>query len=433
MKLVRMLAGGPLNSGGAWTPLNLSPSLWLKADSITGLADGEKVSQWNDLSGNNNHCVQTTESVKPLYSAVGITGKPEVVFSYKDLTINPFPFLTIPNGVSVSTDDCTIIFIGRPVNKVGVSAYCVPVALAGIKIGYSPTSTCAVLGSLRVGTPLVYHQTAMIALTSTPATGKLRYNSVSDNIPAIAHATATGGRIGTDTGGAYAFYGTLNEVLVYNKALSDVEMGNVYTYARNKYGFANPPTNQIIFDGDSLTTGYACLNHSHYPGQIWGLLGGDWKIYGVSVAGQTLVGMQGDASTEIDSLYSAELSKNVLVCWGGLLDVYGGADVATTLTRLQTYCAARQAAGWQVVVLTCLPSLYISEENRAALNTGIRNNYATWADAIADIAADSRIGDAGDNDNALYYNNSDGNKTHMTATGFAIVAGIVKAAIDALA
>lgn len=424
-----------LFGGASWTPNKLSGlQLWLKADSITGIANLGTIAQWNDLSGNGNHCTQATEGNKPIYSASGVNGKPEVAFSYIDLGVGDVRRkMTIPNGVSVNENNCTLIYVGRPISKALQAGYVVPVAIAELKLGWSPLYGAIVIGGalLESNNARVYHQPQMVGLTSNAVAVKYWYNDVSQSFAAVGSAVKTGGSLGMDPGDNYPIYGTLSEVLIYNRALTDAEMDQVYSYVKKKYAMPTP-TKQVIFDGDSLTTGYACLNHANFPGQTWGLLGSDWKIYSVAVAGQTLANMQSDAAAEIDPLYDAGLSKNVLVCWEGLLDVYGGADVATTLTRMETYCAARQAAGWQVVVLTCLPSLYISEANRGALNTGIRNNYGDWADALADIAADSRIGDAGDNDDATYYNNSDTNKTHMTQAGFAIVASIVKAAIDGL-
>jgi hypothetical protein len=431
MKIRTRLTRGVLKES-RFSPRQLSGMLlWLKAESITGVTDGGKLAQWNDLSGNGNHCTQTTESSKPIYSSSGINGKPEVAFTYKDLSGTYTRWMTIPNGVSVPYNNHTIFFVGRPVNKQGVSAYVSVVSIEGVKLGYSPTSTSLILGGVKAGSRLVYHQPAVIASVSRVTESKTWYNNNSDTFAAVTSSTLQGGKLGVDGAGGYPHYGTLYEVLIYNRGLSDVEMSYLYAYAQLKY-FGASPNKQVIFDGDSLTTGYACLNHSNFPGQLWGLLGPSWKFYSVSVAGQTLSNMQSDAATEIDPLYSASLAKNILVCWEGLLDVYYGADVATALTRMQTYCAARRVAGWQVVVLTCLPSNYISEENRAALNTGIRNNYTGWADVLADIAADGRIGDTGDNDNSTYVNNSDNNKTHLTQAGFAIVAGIVKAAIDTL-
>lgn len=54
----------------------------------------------------------------------------------------------------------------------------------------------------------------------------------------------------------------------------------------------------------------------------------------------------------------------------------------------------------------------------------------TFADALADVAADTRIGDAGDELNTTYYHLTD--RVHLNNAGYAVVAPIVKAAIDSI-
>lgn len=426
-----------------FVPSDLSGlQLWLKSDA--GLfkdaakaqpvtTDQDAVYTHADQSGNGNDCTQATGANRPLYS-VGVGSGAEVAYRYMDLVWNSDRWMEIPVSLSVTENDSTMVQVVRPVSKALLAGYSVSLELGGnLKIGPSPTHVCVLSGSgLIESTHLVYHQPGMIAATSTAGGIKIWYNGVAESFPAGTGATRTAGVLGKTGADTYPFYGTISETMVYNRALTDAEMAQLWAYVQTRYSLSASPTKQVVFDGDSLTTGYACMNHRNFPGQTWGLLGSDWKFYNVAVAGQTLAGMQSDAAAEVDPLYSAGLTKNIVVCWGGLLDVNGGANVATTLTRMQTYCAARQAAGWQVVVLTCLPSNYISEADRGALNTGIRNNYAGWADALADIAADSRIGDAGDNNDATYYNNSDSNKTHLTAAGFAVVASITAAAINTL-
>jgi hypothetical protein len=424
---------GLIGTKGDVVPKTISGlQLWLDATRITGVADNQALAVWPDMSGNGNHCTQNQAVYKPIYSAHGINGMPEVALTYKDLSTVSTRWMSVPNGVSFTENNCTLICITRPINKQLCGGYGVPLCVSNTKLGWGPTTMTAVVGgSLLYGTRLLNHQPGMIAIISSPSSLKLWHNGNSDSFSPVAATIRTGGRIGTDIGGSYPSYGALSEALVYNRALSVAEMNLLYAYAQQKYFYPNP-TKQIIFDGDSLTTGYACINHSNFPGQLWGIMGRDWKIYNVCVAGQTLQNMQSDAATEIDPLYSASLEKNVLVCWEGLLDVYYGATPETALTRMQTYCAARRAAGWKVVVLTCLPSLYISNVNRATLNAGIRANWTNWADSLADIAADSRIGQDNSNDDATYFNNSDGNKTHLTPAGFAIVASITADAIRSL-
>ncbi len=54
--------------------------MWFKADSITGLSDGDAVSNWDDLSSSNFDASQSNATYRPLYKTNIINGKPVVRF-----------------------------------------------------------------------------------------------------------------------------------------------------------------------------------------------------------------------------------------------------------------------------------------------------------------------------------------------------------------
>lgn len=63
----------------SFTPADLSGlALWLKADAITGLADGEGVATWPDSSGNGWDATQATEANQPTYQTNEQNGLPGV-------------------------------------------------------------------------------------------------------------------------------------------------------------------------------------------------------------------------------------------------------------------------------------------------------------------------------------------------------------------
>jgi len=65
-----------------WTPQSI-PNLqqWLKADAITGKVDGDKISQWDDSSGNGNHATQGAGANQPLYKTNRLNNLPAVYIS----------------------------------------------------------------------------------------------------------------------------------------------------------------------------------------------------------------------------------------------------------------------------------------------------------------------------------------------------------------
>lgn len=200
-------------------------------------------------------------------------------------------------------------------------------------------------------------------------------------------------------------------------------------------------TRICVCDGDSITSGLGLTATEAYPWVLGTNLGLDWKIVNVGVSGQELDDMESDAAASIDTLFDAGNAANVVVCFGGTNDFYFNASTATVQTRFQTYCESRQSAGWRVVACTMLPRGDFAgtstlpgdaaaqeaefESRRATFNTWLSANWRTFADALADLAADTNLGDDGDEDSGTYYQDT----VHPTAAGMAIIAGIVESAV----
>lgn len=158
----------------------------------------------------------------------------------------------------------------------------------------------------------------------------------------------------------------------------------------------------------------------------------------VAAAGNTLVDMASQAATEVDAHRSPGARRNVLLIWGGTNDFAQNADrVATVYPRYVAYCQARQAAGWDVLSFTMLPRTDQAtqghatevESDRQSFNTSIRANWATFSSGLVDVAANTTIGDYGDQLNTTYYN---ADQVHLIDAGRALVATIVQPRLAAL-
>lgn len=68
-------------------PLTLSPKLWLKADAIVGLNDGDPVSSWADSSGNGHDATEATTTAQPIYKVNILNGYPAIRFDGVDDTL----------------------------------------------------------------------------------------------------------------------------------------------------------------------------------------------------------------------------------------------------------------------------------------------------------------------------------------------------------
>lgn len=193
----------------------------------------------------------------------------------------------------------------------------------------------------------------------------------------------------------------------------------------------------IVTEGDSLTTGNGIGGFSPYPWQL-ALLYTDNRMVSVSnmaTTGNTLADMAAQAASQVDPCFDSRKGRNVACLWGGTNDMYSGVagdfSGAGAYGRLVTYCQARQSAGFKVAVLNCLPRQNAGvpagfETQRGIFNASIAANWRTFADALVDVAADSRLQDP---TNATYFNPD---LVHLTAAGYAIVAALVKAQVDSL-
>ncbi len=178
----------------------------------------------------------------------------------------------------------------------------------------------------------------------------------------------------------------------------------------------------FLFVGNSLTlgSGAAALPADAYPTRTMSLWasGDDWENLGL--VSLTTAQLQARAAADVDPRYLAG-RYSVCVFWEIGNDLWYGASQADAYTHLVDYCTARRAVGFRVVVLTCLPRFNGStpasyETDRLAINTLIRANWTSYADALADVALATGL------DSSSYY---PGDGIHLNTAGYAIVAATV--------
>lgn len=118
-------------------------------------------------------------------------------------------------------------------------------------------------------------------------------------------------------------------------------------------------------------------------------------------------------SSDVAPLYNSA-TFNTLVFLGGTNDLIQGADAATIQSRLTTYWQNAKTTGFKLVACT-IPALGNVaagiETIRQNVNTWIRANALTYADKLADLAANSKLS----NPNDTTYYQSD--KLHYTTAG----------------
>jgi lysophospholipase L1-like esterase len=234
------------------------------------------------------------------------------------------------------------------------------------------------------------------------------------------------------------FTGSMAYAHVSNVAWSATDVESAYLYmvrslaprgiAFPSSGVVAPPSN-IVFDGDSLTFGYSLVPVSFdtkYPTLVARSYAPNPAWANIGIPSQTMRTMAAGVAANIVPLYQPRAKTNVLVVWAGTNDILAGTTAAVTHGYLQTYCLAAQAAGWKVVVLTMLPAASPSTvRDPTAYNTLIRANWTGYANALADVGADSRLSTT----SATYFQ---ADNLHINGSGMSVVAGIVQAAINSV-
>lgn len=244
-------------------------------------------------------------------------------------------------------------------------------------------------------------------------------------------------------GGTFNFQGAFGEVILFDGTVSSGDTTAIETSQGSYFiGDGGPPvvlsyTKQVILEGDSRTFGFNTLFNTDT--QSWAvrldaLLDSTWRIRNVAYSGQRLVGdYTPEGAVEIDPYYNADLVKNVVVVWGVINDFHFGSGVtaATLYSAMQTYVAARQAAGFKVIVCTDPDTDYTNGyitsgdyTQYQAYNALLRANHA-FADGFVDLALVSQLSDG---TNTTYFDDG----THLTLAGANKVAEAVEPVLTAL-
>lgn len=224
-------------------PINLPVTeelkAWFAADNITGLANGEAMSSWGDLSGNGNNVSQGSEDSQPTYRTNSINGNPAVLFDGS----NDFLYLASVNNVS--SDAFTMVATIRPttlggsdtISIVGGSGDCGSggrqLRLAGGVMQVLKSSVASMGTSL---TTMSQNNNYIVGFIYGSPNGSFYLNGSADG---TLSSTQTFGNSGLLIGGrscAEIFKGYIAEFLYYDKTLSANEFAQVNAYLSSKYG-----------------------------------------------------------------------------------------------------------------------------------------------------------------------------------------------------
>ena len=236
----------PTPGGGPGEPGSIPGlSLWLRADGLSGLADGDPVGEWPDASGGCNHATQATSSKRPLYREGQVNGMPAVSFDAAD------------DGMSTPVDPSTATTM--------VAVYSSRAGATGhVLNGGSSFFQGPYVGRYRAYTGQY--------LTGPAVTAGRWVTQVFRQSSSLAELFIDGERVATSTRtvnpgvlllarqGTYSrvLDGGLAELLVYDRTLSDTELAEVHGWLAERYVPPPAPNQPPTADFQSSCAHLSC-------------------------------------------------------------------------------------------------------------------------------------------------------------------------------
>lgn len=229
-------------------------------------------------------------------------------------------------------------------------------------------------------------------------------------------------------------------LVFFDRQLSASEHQLVANYLSDYYALSTTTrVYNLVFQGNSITAGFnsGATPYWDVASTTLGISRFDNFNYGVS--GFTDADLSFIATTLAPSSYNSSLAsnKNIAVCWEGTNSLGNNKTIAQTKIDIQAFCQKWRSAGFKVVTGTILDrntnfsagqTIAGFQAAAADVNTWLRANYTTFADALADPASDTLLGSAGAASNATYF--ADG--THPTQAGHTLIGGYFATAINSI-
>ena len=183
----------------------------------------------------------------------------------------------------------------------------------------------------------------------------------------------------------------------------------------------------LVVDGSSTAAGVGASPGMGFAAQTAALLPPDVQVSDVAVPGSTLADMAERAPVRVDPAYRAGARIDIVLLHPGRHELALGTSVTDVEQLVTDYALARRQAGFKVCLMTLLadPSPPV-EAARLAFNDWLRAIWPTFADGLADVAADPRLGSPGACFDPAFFATD---HLHPNDAGAALMAAIVASAL----
>jgi len=232
-----------ISGGRAFSPASIAGlQLWLKADAITGLNDGDPVATWSDSSGNGRDATQSTPANRPTYKVNIVNGRPVVRFAAANSqSLNLPNFLT---GFSAGEIFIVIKITNDPTTGVGAgglwefgsdaaaSHYCFTDGIIYDAFGTTARKTTVNPTPTLAAWRLYNVSSAAGAWTSRLDTAQL-FTTGTNTV-----GWTTTPKFATSGAGAFFTDGDIAELILYSSVLSTTDRSSLSSHLSAKYALS---------------------------------------------------------------------------------------------------------------------------------------------------------------------------------------------------
>ncbi len=220
-------------------------ALWLKADAGVTVDGSGNVTQWQDQSISANIVTQTASGVQPTLTTNSADKLPALSFNGSQRLVAPSSTIVPLN------QDWTFITLGSS-NDTNSERYMFSVGDGGVTGGLRALGNSGGQNLLAfwnstasAGNYLSTGETGIVEAVYTQSIGQVAFydrGNLAGTATASFSPTNSGLIVGDVTSGSYPrpWNGECQEILVYNRALSDTERQQVEVYLADKYGIYQP-------------------------------------------------------------------------------------------------------------------------------------------------------------------------------------------------
>ncbi|HUO30311.1 MAG TPA: SGNH/GDSL hydrolase family protein [Bryobacteraceae bacterium] len=231
-----------------------------------------------------------------------------------------------------------------------------------------------------------------------------------------------------------SFNGTGYYAALWSTALTAVQVQAAYQAAWTEISARGSLTNYV---NTSTSSPLVCVGDSIIYGAVSGTsfcassnltLNDTYAPSTIAISGTTAQQWQTMADGYLQLAFAPLARHNTILFMAGTNDIANGASASQTLDRVRSAALHWRALGWQVVYIDMLDRAGVSNATITSFNNLVRSTWRSWADAFADVAADSRFGASGANANSIYFNSG----IHPTLVGQNILLGYISHALNSL-